>query len=113
MSIVQTLDIQGKKFVLIPQAEYRRLTKRASSAIPSMPSPSSDGTFPAAEAMRAIMAKKIIAARKSVGLSQTALAQKAGIRVETLNRLEKGKHTPDLATMSKINKVLDDAGASQ
>jgi transcriptional regulator with XRE-family HTH domain len=46
-----------------------------------------------------------------VGLSQAALARKAGIRVETLNRLEKGKHTPDLATMAKINKALDDAGA--
>jgi transcriptional regulator with XRE-family HTH domain len=55
--------------------------------------------------------RKIIAARKAVGLSQAALARKAGIRVETLNRLEKGKHTPDLATMAKINKALDDAGA--
>jgi DNA-binding XRE family transcriptional regulator len=111
MSVVQTLDIQGKKFVLIPETEYRRLTKRPVSAIPTMPPISSDGTYPAAEAMRAMMARKIIAARNAVGLSQAALARKAGIRVETLNRLEKGKHTPDLATMAKINKALDSAGA--
>ena len=61
--------------------------------------------------MRAMMAKRIIAARKAVGLSQAALARSARIRVETLNRLEKGKHTADLATMAKINKALDDAGA--
>jgi DNA-binding XRE family transcriptional regulator len=113
MSAVQTLDIRGRKFVLIPESEYRRLTKRLVPAIPRMPAMSSDGTYPAAEAMRAMMARKIIAARKAVGLSQVALARKAGIRVETLNRLEKGKHTPDLATMAKINKALDDAGAPQ
>jgi DNA-binding XRE family transcriptional regulator len=113
MSTVQTLDIRGAKFVLIPQAEYRRLTARPAPAIPPMPARLPDGTFPAAEAMRAMMARKIIAARNSVGLSQAALARKAGIRVETLNRLEKGKHTPDLATMAKINKALDEAGAPQ
>jgi len=63
--------------------------------------------------MRAMMARKIIAARNAVGLSQAALARKAGIRVETLNRLEKGKHTPDLATTGKINKALDDAGTPE
>ena len=72
-----------------------------------------DGTYPAASAMRTMMARKIIAAREAVGLSQAELARKAGIRVETLNRLEKGKHTPDLATMTKINKALDQAGAPQ
>jgi DNA-binding XRE family transcriptional regulator len=122
MSIVQTLDIQGKKFVLIPESEYRRLTcrepssrtaKRPAPAFPPMPALSADGTYPAAQAMRAMMARKIIAARNAVGLSQAALARKAGIRVETLNRLEKGKHTPDLATMAKINKALDDAGAPE
>jgi DNA-binding XRE family transcriptional regulator len=111
MSVVQTLDIRGKKFVLIPETEYRRLTKRPMSAVPAMPAMSADGTYPAAEAMRAMMARKIIAARNAVGLSQAALARKAGIRVETLNRLEKGKHTPDLATMAKINRALDNAGA--
>jgi DNA-binding XRE family transcriptional regulator len=85
------------------------MTGRWTQIIPVAP----DGTYPAAEAMRAMMARKIIAARNAVGLSQAALARKAGIRVETLNRLEKGRHTPDLATMAKINKALDNAGAPQ
>ena len=113
MSAVPALDIRGRRFVLIPESEYRRLTKRPAPAIPRMPAMSPDGTYPAAEAMRAMMARKIIAARKSVGLSQAALARKAGIRVETLNRLEKGKHTPDLATMAKINMALDEGRAPQ
>jgi DNA-binding XRE family transcriptional regulator len=111
MSIVQTLDIRGKKFVLIPASEYQRLTRKPRPAVPSMPAAAADGTYPAEQAMRWAMAQKIIAARKSVGLSQAALAKSANIRVETLNRLEKGKHTPDLATMAKINKALDAADA--
>jgi DNA-binding XRE family transcriptional regulator len=114
MSTVQTLDIRGEKFVLIPAAEYRRLTKRpAVATVPPMPRLSADGTYPAAPAMRIMMARKIVEARNAVGLSQAALARKAGIRVETLNRLEKGKHTPDTATLAKINKALDNAGAPQ
>jgi DNA-binding XRE family transcriptional regulator len=113
MSSLQTLDIRGKKFVLIPESEYRRLAKRSAPLTPRMPAVSADGTYPAAEAMRTMMARKIIAARAAVGLSQAALARNAGIRAETLNRLEKGKHTPDLATMAKINKALDRAGAPQ
>jgi DNA-binding XRE family transcriptional regulator len=112
MGAVQTLNIRGRKFVLIPESEYRRLTKRP-LAIPPIPAMPPDGTYPRAQAMRAMTARMIIAARKSVGLSQAALARKSGIRVETLNRLEKAKHTPDLATMIKINKALDDAGAPQ
>ena len=81
-------------------------------ALPCMPRLATDGTYPAAEAMRVLTARKIIAAREAVGLSEAELARKAGIRVETLNRLQKGKHTPDLATMAKINKALDNAGAS-
>lgn len=111
MSTIQTLNLGGKKFVVMPQAEYRRLTRGKAGALPRMPPLSDDGTYPAAEAMRAMMARKIIAARQAVGLSQAKLARQAGIRVETLNRLEKGKHTPDLATMAKINKALDEAGA--
>ena len=76
-----------------------------------MPSSSVDRTYPAAEAMRAMMARKIIAAREAVGLTQAELARKARIRVETLNRLENGTRTPGLATMGKINKALDIAGA--
>jgi DNA-binding XRE family transcriptional regulator len=113
MSSVQTLNIRGEKFVLIPAAEYRRLIHRPIAGMPKMPAVSSDGIYPAAASMRSMMARKIIAARKTVGLTQAALARKAGIRIETLNRLEKGKHTPDLATMAKINKALDEAGAPQ
>jgi transcriptional regulator with XRE-family HTH domain len=39
-------------------------------------------------------------------LSQAELARRAGIRVETLNRIEKAKVTADVATMEKIDRAL-------
>ena len=46
------------------------------------------------------LARKIIKARRMAGLSQAELARRAAIRPETLNRIEKGKTTPDTATIS-------------
>jgi len=43
------------------------------------------------------------------GLSQAELARRAAIRPETLNRIEKGKTTPDTATIAKIERALEAA----
>jgi DNA-binding XRE family transcriptional regulator len=44
--------------------------------------------------------------RREAGLTQVKLAQLAGIRTETLNRIEKGKHAPSMATVEKIERAL-------
>jgi predicted transcriptional regulator len=44
-------------------------------------------------------------------LTQTDLARRAGIRPETLSRLEKGKFTPDVDTVDEIIRVLERAEA--
>ena len=49
---------------------------------------------------------RLSARRKSAGSTQTDLARRAGIRPETLRRLEKGKSTPDVKTDDKIIRVL-------
>ena len=41
----------------------------------------------------------------------SALARRAAIRPETLNRIEKGKTTPDTATIAKIERALAAAAA--
>jgi transcriptional regulator with XRE-family HTH domain len=38
------------------------------------------------------------------------LARRAGIRVETLNRIETGKRTPSIATIEKLDAALRAAG---
>ena len=44
--------------------------------------------------------------------TQAELARRAGIRPETLNRIEKGKTTPDTATIAKIERALEAAQAT-
>lgn len=72
-----------------------------------MPKPDAQGNFPAVEFARASLARKIIKARRQAGLTQAELARRAGIRPETLNRIEKGKTTPGIATVAKIQEVVD------
>jgi len=78
-----------------------------------MPKPDAQGNYPAVEALRASLARKIIRRRRAAGLSQVALARRAGIRPETLNRLEQGHHTPTVATVDKLDRALAEAEAEQ
>jgi transcriptional regulator with XRE-family HTH domain len=47
-----------------------------------------------------------ITARRRLGVSQADLTRRAGIRVETLNRIERAKMTLSVATMGKIDGGL-------
>jgi len=74
---------------------------------PELPKPDVKGNFPAVEYARASLARKIIKARRQAGLTQAELARRAGIRPETLNRIEKGRTTPETATIAKIERALE------
>jgi transcriptional regulator with XRE-family HTH domain len=65
-----------------------------------------DGNYPALEYVAASLARDIISARRRVGLSQAELARRAGIRVETLNRIERMKDPPSVRTVEKIDRAL-------
>ena len=71
-----------------------------------MPRPDADGTYPALESLAVFQARDILLARRRLCLTQAELARRAGIRAETLNRIEQGKHKPNLATMGKIDRAL-------
>jgi DNA-binding XRE family transcriptional regulator len=98
------MTMDGKTFVLVPQAEYLGLIERIE--FPPLPAPNKKRNVDALTYMRASMGRKLIARRQAVGLTQKALAIAAGVRVETLNRVEKAKVTPDTATILKIDKAL-------
>ena len=51
---------------------------------------------------RVALAKKLVRRRQAAGLSQIELARRADIRPETLNRIERGRTTPDFATIRKL-----------
>jgi DNA-binding XRE family transcriptional regulator len=105
-----TLNMNGKTFVLIPEQEYARIMRHADSNVhPPLPPTDAEGNFPAFEAALVTMAHTIIDGRIAVGMTQRALADAAGIRPETLNRIEKGKSNPDTATIAKIDRALKKA----
>ncbi|MBI1903082.1 MAG: helix-turn-helix transcriptional regulator [Planctomycetia bacterium] len=74
---------------------------------PSLPKPDKNARYPALEYARVSLARDLIRARKSVGLSQQKLADLAGVRQETLSRIETGKHTATPRTVDKIMGVIE------
>ena len=104
MAIVQSVTLAGQRFIIIPEAEYQRLSGKTPE--PVLPLPDAEGNYPAVETMRAMLARKIIRRRRAAGLSQVELARRAGIRPETLNRLEQGRHSPSIATVDKLDRAL-------
>lgn len=110
---VQTLSLAGKRFVVLPEAEYRRLWKAAKGTAPPLPEADAEGHYPAVDTLRAMLARDMIEARQALGLSQAELARRAGIRPETLNRLEQGKHSPSVSTVEKLDRVLKAAEAKR
>ena len=108
---IQTITLAGQRFVILPEADYRELVGETWE--PPLPKPDAQGNYPAVEAARVLLARKIIRRRRAAGLTQTELAKRAGVRVETLSRLEHAKHSPNVATVEKIVRILDEAERAQ
>jgi DNA-binding XRE family transcriptional regulator len=71
-----------------------------------VPEADEQGNYPAVAYARASLARKIIRGRVAAGLTQRELAELASIRVETLCRIETGKHIPSVPTVDKIDRAL-------
>jgi DNA-binding XRE family transcriptional regulator len=108
--VAGTIEIQGQRFVVLPQAEYEQLMSRRASGedddLPPLPKPLVNGNFDAVAFSRASLARKLILDRRASGLSQAELARRAGVRVETLNRIERCKLTPSVATVEKLERAM-------
>ncbi|MGC8552995.1 MAG: helix-turn-helix domain-containing protein [Phycisphaerae bacterium] len=120
---VQTVSLAGRQYVIMPKGEYDRWQRRGlqaapagkvepdemADALPSLPLPGPDGTYPAVATGRVLLARKLIQRRWALGWPQAKLARAAGIRPETLCRIEKCHVTPDMATINKIVTALNRA----
>jgi DNA-binding XRE family transcriptional regulator len=87
-----------------------KLLEDADPDLPKLPPADENGQFPAIETARVIIARQVIRGRKAVGWTQAELAARAGVRQETISRIETGKHSPGLKTMAKIDRALKQAG---
>lgn len=108
-----TIQIRGERFVIVKESEYDRMRELArelaEGAGPPLPKPDAKGNVPGIEYARASLARKLVRDRRRVGLTQAELARRAGIRPETLCRIEKGKSTPDTTTFNKLHRALEKA----
>ena len=113
--MTQILEIAGKQFVVIERKEFERLTGhpiKTGAPLPPLPAPDADGNYPAIAYGRTLLARRIVAARNRAGWSQAELARRAGVRKETIHRIEAGKNNPDESTYNKIEKAFKAEGVA-
>lgn len=104
----ETIRRGGKTYVLVEPGEFEQLVGTR-SGLPPMPRPDHVGNVDAVHYARASIAREIVTRREAAGMTQTDLAKAAGVRVETVNRIENAKHTADVATIAKLDAALSAA----
>lgn len=108
------VKLDGREYVILSSDEYDRLAGLARVAeMPALPEPDEEGTYPAVEYARASIARDLVRQRTLAGLTQRELARLAGVRVETLCRIETGRHTASTATLAKLELALRGAQRKQ
>jgi DNA-binding XRE family transcriptional regulator len=106
-----TVHRKGKRFVLVPFDEYRRLIGDA--GLPPLPPADKDGSRNAIEFARAAIGRRLITDRRAAGLSQEQLAKLAGVRQETISRIESGKHTATIRVINKLDAAIRKSAKSR
>ena len=106
------VELDGIRYVILRESVFDRLCRQV-----GLPEESSrlgdDALAPAFELDRASLAEKLLRRRGAAGLSQAELARRAGVRPETLNRIERGRNTPDFATVRKLVIAMNAAEREQ
>jgi len=87
------VELDGVRYVILREAAFEQLCRRAGLEPDAPPEESLETTLGLDHVS---LAEKLARRRRVVGLSQSKLARRAGIRPETLNRIERGRTTPDL-----------------
>ncbi|MFN0011507.1 MAG: helix-turn-helix transcriptional regulator [Phycisphaerales bacterium] len=105
------VDMDGARVVLMSEGHYESLCRAAGrggddAGLPDFPRADKRGNMPALEFARVSIARDLIRARRDAGLSQQALAALAGLRQETLSRIETAKHSATPATVAKIERAI-------
>jgi DNA-binding XRE family transcriptional regulator len=105
--MTQLLTMGKKQYVVIERNEFERLTGRsAEDGLPPLPRPDTKGTVPAIAYGRALLARRIVVARRRAKWTQAELARRANVRKETIHRIEACKHNPDESTFNKIEAAF-------
>ena len=102
----QRVQLDGNWYVIIAEDEFRALTQTRQSS-------EKMDALDAINISDQRLADRLLQRRQDAGLTQKNLAKLAGVRVETLNRIEKGRTTPDFKTIRKlVNAINNDTEKS-
>jgi DNA-binding XRE family transcriptional regulator len=94
-----TLLLAGTSYVILTRAEYERLRREAEH-----------GRENASQFAGKAIGPDLRARRVQARLKSSEVARSAGIRVETLSRIENGRTNPTVSTVQAILAALDRAG---
>jgi DNA-binding XRE family transcriptional regulator len=111
----RALELGGVRYAVVEESALSRACARAGvrlveTGASSKPSAAQREEEPYDGEM---LAERIAQRRKAAGLTQAQLASRAGIRLETLNRIERGKTTPDFSTIRKLVHAVQEAEAAK
>lgn len=112
--VAHTVEIAGRRLVILEEADYlrlvaRRRTRAASAELPPLPARNQAGRRPAAQYIVTSIARDIIRERKAAGLTQAQLAKRARIPSEMLARIEAAREAPTPRMLEKIDRALKSA----
>ncbi len=100
------VELDGIRYVILRESVFEGLCRRAGLEPDAPPEESLEATL---GLDRVSLAEKLVRRRRAVGLTQSELARRAEIRPETLNRIERGRTTPDFATVRKLVVAINAA----
>lgn len=103
----RTVELDGVKYVILRESILGELCARA--GVEFAAGVRDEGRGDGLEVDPMSLAEKLVRRRRVVGMSQAELARQAGIRPETLNRIERGRTVPDFATIRKLVVAMNEA----
>jgi DNA-binding XRE family transcriptional regulator len=106
---VQTVNLDGKKIVILTQEAFEELMEKA-GVLPAFPPADKHGNRDAIAFAKAAIGRDLVTRRIAAGWTQKELARRAGVRLETISRLEAGRHSPTRETMTRLDGALKKAG---
>jgi DNA-binding XRE family transcriptional regulator len=97
----QRVRLDGNWYVIIKEDEFRALTQIRTS-------PRKQDVLDAVSISDQRLADRLLQRRQDAELTQKDLARLAGIRIETLSRIENGRTTPDFKTIRKLVNAINE-----